>query len=94
MKTQSETTFQLNSENISNGFQQAFNWLRTTKIAISSKTGREYVSLPLIAAIVIAVILPFFSILGLLIGTLLGWHVSFQRTKEDIASKSGIIDIK
>lgn len=94
MKT--KTTFNLNSENISNAFQKAFESVQETKLSISAKTGKEYMSLPLLIAIIIAVIVPFAAVVAVIIGLAFGVNFSFKRNVKETTSKvpGEIIQIK
>lgn len=93
MKT--KTTFNLNSEDVTNGFQKAFDWIQSTKVSIASKSGKEYVNIPLIITIVVALLVPFALIIGLVIGLALSLNISFQREVQDNKTQNdNVIDIK
>ncbi|WDF69850.1 hypothetical protein PQ465_05605 [Sphingobacterium oryzagri] len=94
MKT--KTTFNLNNENISNAFQNAFNTIQETKLSVSAKTGREYLSLPLLIAIIIPIVVPFAAIVAVILGLAFGVNFSFQKDVKETTSKmpGDIIDVK
>ncbi|MFD2969772.1 DUF4342 domain-containing protein [Sphingobacterium bambusae] len=94
MKT--KTTFNLNSENISNAFQKAFDSIQETKLSIRAKNGKEYMNLPLLIAIVVAIVVPFAAIVAVILGLAFGISFSFQRDiKETPSSAPGdIIQVK
>lgn len=76
-----KTTFTMNSETISNGFQKFFSAIQESKLKISSKKGTEYINLPLIFALIIAIVFPL-SLVGLVICSLL-LSVSIEREIKD-----------
>ncbi|GEM_PF-193841 len=94
MKT--KTTFNLNSENISNAFQKAFDSIQETKLSINAKSGKEYMNLPLLIAIVIAIVVPFAAVVAVILGLAFGVSFSFQKNvKEAPSSTPGdIIQVK
>ncbi|GHE23104.1 DUF4342 domain-containing protein [Sphingobacterium griseoflavum] len=94
MKT--KTTFNLNSENISNAFQKAFDSIQETKLSIQTKSGKERMSLPLLIAIVIAVVVPFAAVVAVILALAFGISFSFQKNvKEEPNSTPGkIIQVK
>ncbi|KGE13556.1 DUF4342 domain-containing protein [Sphingobacterium deserti] len=94
MKT--NNTFNLNSENISNAFQTAFDSIQQTKLSIRAKTGKEYMTLPLLIAVIIAIIVPFAAVVAVIIGLAFGVNFAFQRNSKDAASKvpGDVIQVK
>ena len=94
MKTNS--TFNLNSENISNAFQKAFDSIQQTKLSIRAKTGKEYMTLPLLIAVIIAIIVPFAAVVAVVLGLAFGVNFAFQKSSKEAASKvsSNVIQVK
>lgn len=85
MKT--KTTFNLNSENITNAFRNAFKSMEETKLSVRAKTGKEFINLPLLIAIVIAIIVPFAAIVAVILGLAFGVNFSFERSVKASVSK-------
>lgn len=77
MKT--KQTYEVNSETVTSVFDKIFTWIQNTKVSISSKNGKNYVRLPFIFALVIAIIFPFIIIIGLIAGLAFGLNISFER---------------
>ncbi|TDS12432.1 DUF4342 domain-containing protein [Sphingobacterium paludis] len=94
MKT--NNTFNLNSENISNAFQKAFDTTQQTKLCVSAKTGKEYMNLPLLIAVIIAVIVPFAAVVTVVLGLAFGVNFAFQKDSKEAASKvpGDVIQVK
>ncbi|GEM64404.1 hypothetical protein SF1_23860 [Sphingobacterium faecium NBRC 15299] len=56
MKT--KTIFDINSKIISNGFQKAFDTLKNFKLKVFASTGKVYLNISLLVAIIIGIIFP------------------------------------
>lgn len=65
MKT--KTTFTLDNENLTNGFQKVFNWIQESKVSVASPKGNEYLKTPLLLALVAALIFPLLPIAAILL---------------------------
>ena len=65
MKT--KTTFTLDNENLTNGFQKAFNWMQESKVIVASPKGKEYLKTPLLLALVATIIFPLLPIAAIIL---------------------------
>lgn len=72
MKTRS--TFEINYENISKGVEKIFDKFNKSTVRIVSKSGDEYLAIPLIIAIIITCIFPIFVVIGILIARLFNFN--------------------
>lgn len=77
MKT--KQTYNINSETLTKVFDKISLWIQKTKITISSKRNKEYIRLPFIFALAIAIIFPFIIIIGLIVSLTFGLNITFER---------------
>lgn len=85
MKT--KTTFTLDNENLTNGFQRVFNWLQESKVNVSSPKGKEYVKMPVLFAVIIAIIFPFIPVAAVILTLVNIIKISVEREVQDNASE-------
>ncbi len=78
------STFNINVQSISEGISNIFNKIQKTNVKIVSKAKKQYISLPLIIAIIITCILPFIVITGVIIMLILDSDIVFERQMEEI----------
>ena len=78
------STFNINVKSISEGISNIFNKIQKTNVKIVSKAKKQYISLPLIIAIIITCILPFIVITGIIIMLILDSDIVFERQMEEI----------
>lgn len=76
---ETKKAFTLNSDNISNTFQKTIDWIQETKVSITSKTGKVYIKLPFIIAFVIALLVPFALIVGIIFALAFSINITFER---------------
>ncbi|RZF62738.1 DUF4342 domain-containing protein [Sphingobacterium corticibacterium] len=76
---ETKKTFTANSDNISDAFQKITDWIQETKVSITSKTGKLYIQLPFIIAFVIAMLVPFALIIGIIFALAFGINITFER---------------
>lgn len=89
-----KTTFDFNNENITNGFQKVFTTIQDSKVSISSKSGKQWMNIPLFLALIIGIIFPFIAIIAVALVLLSRIKITVEReVKEPINSKK-MIDIK
>ena len=92
MKT--KTIFDINSKTISNGFQKAFDALRSSKLKVLASTGKVYLHISLLWAIVIGIIFPV-SLIGLLVLTVcLKLTLSIEQDVQQPTGSNRIIELK
>lgn len=76
---ETKKTFTVNSNSISNAFQKMIDWMQETKVSITAKTGKTYMKFPFIVAFVIAILVPFALVIGVIIALAFGINVTFER---------------
>ena len=65
MKT--KTTFTLDNENLTNGFQKAFDWIQQSKVKVASPKGKEYLKTSLLLVLVAAIIFPLLPVVAVIL---------------------------
>ncbi|MEJ5056347.1 hypothetical protein [Sphingobacterium sp. MYb382] len=65
MKT--KTTFTLDNKNLTNGFQRIFDWIQESKLSVTSPKGKEYIKMPFVFALVIAIVFPFITVAAVIL---------------------------
>ncbi len=89
-----KTTFSMNSENSSNGFQKVFDYIQASKLKVTSKSGKEYVNLPLLFAVVIAIIFPLVIVLAVALSLFAGINIIIEREVNRVSPDHKRIDIQ
>lgn len=89
-----KTTFDFNSETITNGFQKAFKAIQESKVSVISKTGKTWVNIPLLFALVIAIIFPFVTIATVILVVLSVIKIAIEREVEDSTNQQKTIELK
>lgn len=89
-----KTTFDFNSENITNGFQKVFNTIQGSKVTVSSDSGKQWISIPLIFALVIGIIFPFLIVITIALILFRVIKVSVVRDIQENIDKKKVIEIK
>lgn len=89
-----KTTFDFNNENITNGFQKVFTIIQDSKVSVASKSGKQWINIPLLFALVIAIIFPFVAIITVALVLLSFIKVSVQREVKEPVSAKKMIEIK
>lgn len=79
---ETKKTFTLDSDNISNAFQKTIDWIQETQLSITSKKGKAYIKLPFIIALVIAILVPFALIIGIIFALAFGINITFERYRK------------
>ena len=80
---ETKNTYTANSRTSNNPFQDMINWIQDTKVTVKSKTGKTYLQLPFIIALVIALLVPFALIVGIIVALGLGINITFERMEKD-----------
>lgn len=92
MKT--KTIFDINSTTITNGFQKAFDSLKNSKLKVFSSTGKVYLNISLLLAIVVGIIFPV-ALIALLVLTIFSkLTISIEQEVEKPTDKNKIIELK
>ncbi len=89
-----KTTFDFNNENITSGFQKVFTTIQDSKISVSSKSGKQWINIPLIFALVIAIIFPFIAILAVALVLLSIIKITVEREIKETKDPNKMIEIK
>lgn len=89
-----KTTFDFNNENITNGFQKVFKIIQDSKISVFSKSGKQWISIPLIFALVIGIIFPFIAVIAVALVLLSMIKISVEREVEKPLDPKKMIEIK
>jgi len=89
-----KTTFSMNSENSSNGFQKVVDYIQASKLKVTSKSGKEYINLPLLFALVIAVVFPLVIVLAVALSLFAGINIIIEREVNRTATENKRIDIQ
>lgn len=87
-------TFNMDSENLTNGFQKAFDAIQESTVRITAKSGKEYFSLPLLFAIVIGIIFPLSLIIAVLLTLTSFIKIAVEREVKDTDSGIKVIGHK
>lgn len=86
-----KTTFDFNNENITSGFQKVFTAIQDSKVSITSKSGQQWINIPLLFVIVICIIFPFIAIAAVALVLLSLIKISIVReVKEPMDSQKRI----
>ncbi|MFD2904131.1 hypothetical protein [Sphingobacterium anhuiense] len=92
MKT--KTIFDINSKTITNGFQKAFDSLKNSKLKVSSSTGKVYLSISLLFAIIIGIIFPVALIVLLAFTIFSKLTISIEQEVKEAMDNNKIIELK
>ncbi|ERJ57264.1 hypothetical protein [Sphingobacterium paucimobilis] len=89
-----KTTFDFNNENITSGVQKIFYSIQESKVTVSSVSGKEWLTIPLIFALLIGLIFPFVAIIALGLILLRIIKVSIVREVQNRIDTQKTIDSK
>ncbi|MGO1243668.1 MAG: DUF4342 domain-containing protein [Sphingobacterium sp.] len=73
------STFNFSFESITQLINSTFTKIKKTNVKIAKKSGEQYMSLPLIVALIITCILPFIVIAGVIIILIFDIDIIFER---------------
>lgn len=89
-----KTTFDFNNENITNGVQKVFTTIQDSKVSITSKSGKQWINMPLIFVLVIAIIFPFIAVIAVALVLLSIIKITIEREIKETKDPNRIIEIK
>jgi hypothetical protein len=92
MKT--KTIFDINSKIISNGFQKAFDTLKNSKLKVFARTGKVYLNISLLVAIIIGIIFPVALILLFAFTIFSKLTISIEQEVQQSMDNNKIIEVK
>jgi len=81
------STFEINTENLGKGLQNIADILQKSRLKISSKSGKTYINIPLIVAVLIAVVFPFTIVLAVILAFLRIANIVIEREVEEQKNK-------
>ncbi|PRD57200.1 hypothetical protein [Sphingobacterium gobiense] len=76
---ETKKTYTLNSGSISDAFQKIIDWFQENKVSVTSKTGKEYIKLPFIIAFIVAILVPFALVIGIILALAFDINITFER---------------
>ncbi|WP_133166286.1 hypothetical protein [Sphingobacterium haloxyli] len=76
---ETKKTYSLNSGSISDTFQKIVDWIQENEVSVTSKTGKEYVRLPFVVAFIVAILVPFALVIGIILALAFGINITFER---------------
>lgn len=89
-----KTTFDINSENITNGFQKVFTAIQDSRFKMAYKSGNTIVDIPLLFAILLAVIFPFMVIVAIVLTVVSSMKISIERKVNTPQNGRKMIDLQ
>ena len=78
------SSFNVNFESISQFLNSIFSKLNKTNMKLVAKSGKQYVSLPVIIALITTCILPVLVIAGVIIALILDINIIFEHQVDEI----------
>ncbi len=89
-----KTTFDFNNENITSGVQHIFKAVQESKLTVSSNEGKQWLSIPLILALLIGIIFPFLAIIAVALILLRVIKITVEREIQDKINGQKALDSK
>ena len=71
--------FSINGSSINNTIKEVFSKINSSRFVATSKSGNKIVNLPLLFVIIVAIILPFTLIAGIILGLIFKINISVER---------------
>ena len=81
--------FSINGSNINNTIKNLFSKINSSRFVATSTSGSKIINLPLLLVIIIAIVLPFTLIAGIILGLIFKINISVER---DITKDTKLIE--
>lgn len=89
-----KTTFDFNSKTITNSFQKVFNILQDSRLGVYASTGKQWMNVPVLFALVIGIIFPFIVIATVILVLFSVIKITISRETGATQRPKNIIEIK